>query len=275
MLATVTKRLEVETALYRALERNELHMVHQPIIDIDLGVVVGFEALMRWDRAELGTVNPAEFIPIAEETGTIVPLGSWALNDALSQLRLWIDSVVCTPSTTMSVNVSARQLHDPQFVTVVRDALTASKINPEQLILEVTESVMITEPTQALASLQRLHSLGVRIAIDDFGTGYSSLSLLQRFPVHSIKIDRSFVNNIVTQEDTRNIVRTIIAMAATLGADIVAEGVEDAEQLSVLASMSCGKAQGFLISRPIEVAEVPRVVRELQDLQHWRSITKN
>ena len=275
MLATVTKRLEVETALYRALERNELHMVHQPIIDIDLGVVVGFEALMRWDRPELGTVNPAEFIPIAEETGTIVPLGSWALNDALSQLRLWIDSVVCTPSTTMSVNVSARQLHDPQFVTVVRDALTASKINPEQLILEVTESVMITEPTQALASLQRLHSLGVRIAIDDFGTGYSSLSLLQRFPVHSIKIDRSFVNNIVTQEDTRNIVRTIIAMAATLGADIVAEGVEDAEQLSVLASMSCGKAQGFLISRPIEVAEVPRVVRELQDLQHWRSITKN
>ena len=275
MLATVTKRLEVETALYRALERHELHMVHQPIIDIDLGVVVGFEALMRWDRAELGTVNPAEFIPIAEETGTIVPLGSWALNDALSQLRLWIDSVVCTPSTTMSVNVSARQLHDPQFVTVVRDALTASKISPEQLILEVTESVMITEPTQALASLQRLHSLGVRIAIDDFGTGYSSLSVLQRFPVHSIKIDRSFVNDIVTQEDTRSIVRTIIAMAETLGADIVAEGVEDAEQLAILASMSCGKAQGYLISRPIEVADVPRVVRELQDLQHWRSITKN
>lgn len=272
MLETVTKRLEVETALYRALDRKELHMVHQPIIDIELGVVVGFEALMRWDRAELGTVNPAEFIPIAEETGTIVPLGSWAINDALSQLRTWIDSVVCTPSTTMSVNVSARQLHDPQFVTVVRDALAASKISPEQLILEVTESVMITEPTQALASLQRLHSLGVRIAIDDFGTGYSSLSLLQRFPVHSIKIDRSFVNSIVTQEDTRSIVRTIIAMADTLGADIVAEGVEDAEQLAVLSSMSCGKAQGYLISRPIEVADVPRVVRELQDLQHWRTI---
>jgi diguanylate cyclase (GGDEF)-like protein len=273
MLETVTKRLEVETALYRALERKELHMVHQPIIDIDLGVVVGFEALMRWDRAELGVVSPAEFIPIAEETGTIVPLGSWALNDALSQLRTWIDSVVCTPSTTMSVNVSARQLHDPQFVTVVRDALAASRISPEQLILEVTESVMITEPTQALASLERLNSLGVRIAIDDFGTGYSSLSLLQRFPVQSIKIDRSFVSSIVTQEDTRSIVRTIIAMAKTLGADIVAEGVEDAAQLAVLASMSCSKAQGYLISRPIQVADVPRVVRELQDLQHWRTIT--
>jgi diguanylate cyclase (GGDEF)-like protein len=273
MLATVTKRLEVETALYRALERNELHMVHQPIIDINLGVVVGFEALMRWDRAELGTVNPDEFIPIAEETGTIVPLGSWALNDALSQLRVWIDSVVCTPSTTMSVNVSARQLHDPQFVTVVRNALTASRISPDQLILEVTESVMITEPTQALASLQRLNSLGVRIAIDDFGTGYSSLSLLQRFPVHSIKIDRSFVNTIATQQDTRNIVRTIIAMAETLGADIVAEGVEDAQQLAVLASMSCNKAQGYLISKPIEVSDVPRVVRELQDLEYWQTLT--
>ena len=198
MLESVTKRLDVETALYRALERNELRLVHQPIVDIDLGIVIGFEALMRWDRKDSGTVSPLDFIPIAEETGTIVPLGSWAINDALQQLRSWVDTGVCTPSTTMSVNVSPRQLHDPEFVTIVSNALDASGVSPEQLWLEVTESVMITEPTQALSSLRRLNALGVRIAIDDFGTGYSSLSLLQKFPIQCIKIDRAFVNDIST-----------------------------------------------------------------------------
>ena len=146
MLDNVTKRLDVETALYRALERNELHLVHQPIVDIDLGLVVGFEALMRWDRGQAQVVSPDEFIPIAEETGIIVPLGSWAINDALTQLRSWIDAGHCSPSTTMSVNVSVRQLHDPQFVTVVTEALASSGIPAGQLWLEVTESVMITEP---------------------------------------------------------------------------------------------------------------------------------
>jgi len=273
MLESVTKRLDVETALYRALERNELHLVHQPIVDIDLGIVVGFEALMRWDRGQSHVVSPDEFIPIAEETGIIVPLGSWAINDALTQLRSWIDAAHCSPSTTMSVNVSVRQLHDPQFVTVVTEALASSGIPAEQLWLEVTESVMITEPTQALASLHRLNSLGVRIAIDDFGTGYSSLSLLQRFPIQCIKIDRAFVNEVVTEPATQNIVRTIIAMATAMGADVVAEGVESIEQLAQLTALECHRAQGYLFSRPVHVDDVPRVVKFIEDPNHWREIT--
>ena len=274
MLESVTKRLDVETALYRALERNELHLVHQPIVDIDLGIVVGFEALMRWDRGQSNVVSPDEFIPIAEETGIIVPLGSWAINDALMQLRSWIDAGHCSQSTTMSVNVSVRQLHDPQFVTVVTEALASSGVPAEQLWLEVTESVMITEPTQALASLHRLNDLGVRIAIDDFGTGYSSLSLLQRFPIQCIKIDRAFVNDVVTEPATQNIVRTIIAMATAMGAEIVAEGVENTEQLTQLLSLECHRAQGYLFSRPVHVDDVPRVVKFLEDPNHWREITE-
>ena len=273
MLEKVSKRLDVETALYRALERKELHLVHQPIIDVDLGIVVGFEALMRWNRGDGEIVPPSDFIPIAEETGTIVPLGSWALNDALLQLRHWIDTAVVSPSTTMSVNVSPRQLHDPQFVSIVSDALSTSGIPAEQLWLEVTESVMITEATQALSALRRLNALGVRIAIDDFGTGYSSLSLLQKFPIQCVKIDRAFVQDLTAEEGTRNLVRTIIAMANALGADIVAEGIENKDQLTALASMRCNKAQGYFISRPIAVADVPAVVQQLQDIDAWRART--
>lgn len=270
MLDQVTKRLEVETALYRALERNELRLVHQPIIDIELGIVVGFEALMRWDRSD-GPVSPADFIPIAEETGTIVPLGSWALNDALQQLRTWIVEGVCSPETTMSVNVSPRQLHDPQFFTVVKDALQNAGIPPEQLWLEVTESVVITEPAQTLTSLKRLNSLGVRIAIDDFGTGYSSLSLLQQFPIQCIKIDRSFVQRLESETSSQNLVRTIIAMASAMGADIVAEGIEDAAQLRILSLLNCRRAQGFHISRPLDPNDIPTKIAELQNLENWKS----
>ena len=273
MLESVTKRLDVETALYRALERKELRLVHQPIVDIDLGIVVGFEALMRWDRTGAGTISPLDFIPIAEETGTIVPLGSWAINDALQQLRSWVDTGVCKPSTTMSVNVSPRQLHDPEFVTIVSNALNTSGVSPEQLWLEVTESVMITEPTQALSSLRQLNALGVRIAIDDFGTGYSSLSLLQKFPIQCIKIDRAFVNDLATDQAAQNIVRTIIAMAEAMGADIVAEGVENRDQLQTLKSVNCHRAQGYLISPPVDVQDVPRIVREIEDPESWSKTT--
>ena len=270
MVERVTQRLDIKTALYRALDKNEVHLVHQPIIDTSLGIVVGFEALMRWDRGANGAVSPAEFIPIAEETGTIVPLGSWALLDALTQLRLWIDEGACTTSTTMSVNVSARQLHDPMFVAVVSEALSRAGVSPDQLWLEVTESLMITEPTQALAALRQLNSIGVRIAIDDFGTGYSSLSLLQRFPIQRIKIDRAFVHALTTDGGSHSIVRTIVAMAEALGADIVAEGVETPEQMDILTSLDCRKAQGYLISHPVLSSEIPGTVVRLQDSPQWR-----
>ena len=271
MVEKVTQRLDIETALYRALEKNELRLVHQPIIDTSLNMVVGFESLMRWDRGSAGTVSPAEFIPIAEETGTIVPLGTWALLDALSQLRTWIDSGACSAETTVSVNVSARQLHDPTFVSVVTEALSRSGVPAARLWLEVTESVMISEPTQALAALRRLNTLGVRIAIDDFGTGYSSLSLLQRFPIQRVKIDRAFVHALGRDTESQTLVRTIIAMAAALGADVVAEGVETADQLSILSALSCHKAQGYLISHPVAAGEVPSVVAGLEERTDWPS----
>jgi diguanylate cyclase (GGDEF)-like protein len=270
MLHSVSQRLDVETALYRALERNELHLVHQPIVDIDLGIVVGFEALMRWQRNDGEVVSPAEFIPIAEETGTIVPLGSWAINDALNQLKQWIETGVVTPSTTMSVNVSTRQLNDPQFVSTVSEALQTSGLPAEQLWLEVTESVMMTEPAQALSAFRRLNALGVRIAIDDFGTGYSSLSLLQQFPIQCIKIDRSFVQNITEETETHNMVKTIIAMAHAMGADVVAEGIETLPQLVALQTLQCHRAQGYFISKPIEAENVPKSVADIHNVDNWR-----
>ena len=269
MLASVTQRLAVETALYRALERRELRLVHQPIIDVGLGEVVGFEALMRWDRDDGSTTSPAEFIPIAEETGIIVPIGSWALLEALTHLSEWIASGICPRDATMAVNVSPRQLSDPNFVNVVSEALTRAHIPARQLWLEVTESVMIAQPDQALAALTKLCGLGVRVAIDDFGTGYSSLSLLQKFPIHRLKIDRSFISGVADNADAQSLVRTIIAMCESMGLDMVAEGVESVHQLQVLGEMRCSKAQGYLISHPVPPEGVASTVAAINELGPW------
>ena len=265
----VKKRLAIETALYRALERKELRLVHQPIIDIDLGDVTGFEALMRWDMQDGLAIAPSEFIPIAEETGIIMPIGAWALLEALVHLRGWINEGVCSRDATMSVNVSSRQLHDPKFVAIVNEALMRSHMPPEQLWLEVTESVMITQPEQALETLRNLSALGVRIAIDDFGTGYSSLSFLQRFPIHRLKIDKTFVSGLATDLNARTLVKTIIAMAVALDLEVVAEGVETVQQLHALADLNCGQAQGFLISHPVPPQEIPSALAELNKLGKW------
>lgn len=268
MLELVSKRLDIETSLYRALQRNELQMVFQPIVDMQIGMVVGFEALMRWNRTD-GAVPPTDFIPIAEETGIIVPLGTWALNDALVHLRGWINDLVVPVDTSMSVNVSARQLQDPEFVTHVRDALATSGIPPEQLSLEITESILITEDSHALVAMKNLAAMGVQIAVDDFGTGYSSLSVLHHFPLHAIKIDRAFVNNLSNAPDAESLVRTIIAMAATLGADVIAEGVETSEQMKILIGLNCAKAQGYFFQRPVAASDIPQAVAALQSRDSW------
>lgn len=269
MLERVNQRLAVETALYRALERRELRLVHQPIIDVDLGDVIGFEALMRWDMEDGTNVSPAEFIPIAEETGIIVPIGAWALLEALTHLRGWINQGICRRDATMSVNVSPRQLHDPNFVAVVNEALTRSRMPADQLWLEVTEGVMITQPEQALDTLRRLSEIGVRVAIDDFGTGYSSLSFLQRFPIHRLKIDRTFINELASDANARSLVKTIIAMANSLGLDVVAEGVETVEQLHALGDLHCSKAQGYLISHPVTPETMASTVAGLDKIGKW------
>jgi diguanylate cyclase (GGDEF)-like protein len=271
----VAHRLAVETALYRALDRRELRLFHQPILDLQSGDVVGFEALMRWQQSDGTIVSPAEFIPIAEDTGTIVPIGSWALLEALTQLRHWIDDAVCSPSATMSVNVSPRQLADSNFPSIVSEALTRSTVPPQLLWLEVTESVMITEPELALATLRRLRSLGVRVALDDFGTGYSSLSLLQKFPLQRIKIDRAFVQGVADNPNDRSLVRTIVAMGRSLGLDIVAEGVESVHQLQVLSDLGCNKAQGYLISHPVPADAMRSTVAALERLGHFPGLRMN
>ncbi len=266
---SVKKRLAIETALYRALERKELRLVHQPIIDIDLGDVTGFEALMRWEMQDGTAVAPSEFIPIAEETGIIMPIGAWALLEALIHLRGWINEGACSRDATMSVNVSSRQLHDPKFVAIVNEALIRSHMPAEQLWLEVTESVMITQPEQALDTLRNLSALGVRIAIDDFGTGYSSLSFLQRFPIHRLKIDKTFVSGIATDPNAKTLIRTIIAMADALKLEVVAEGVETVQQLHALADLKCNQAQGYLISHPVPPQDIPAALEELNKLGKW------
>ncbi len=263
----VAHRMSVETALYRALDRRELKLYHQPILDIVTGDVVGFEALMRWQRDDGTIVSPGEFIPIAEDNGTIIPIGSWALLDALSQLRRWIDDDVCSPAATMSVNVSPRQLADPRFPSIVSDVLNQSGVDPSSVWLEITEGVMISEPELALATLEKVKSLGVLIALDDFGTGYSSLSMLQRFPLQRIKIDRAFVQGLAESEGDRSLVRTIIAMAASLDLDVVAEGVETAKQMQVLRDLGCHKAQGYLISHPMPADAMRSTVAALERLQ--------
>ncbi len=265
----VKNRLAVETALYRALERKELRLVYQPIIDIDLGDVTGFEALMRWDMQDGTSIAPGDFIPIAEETGIIMPIGAWALLEALIHLKDWINEGVCSRDATMSVNVSSRQLHDPKFVAIVNEALIRSHMPAEQLWLEVTESVMITQPEQALETLRNLSALGVRIAIDDFGTGYSSLSFLQRFPIHRLKIDKTFVSGLATDLNARTLVKTIIAMADALDLEVVAEGVETVQQLHALADLNCSQAQGYLISYPVSPQEIPTALQELNKLGKW------
>ena len=251
MHANLTYRMEVENALHGAIGRHEMRLYHQPIVDIVTGQISGVEALIRWRRDDGTIVSPGEFIPIAEETGIINELGAWALLESLSHLRRWIDDGLVPPNTTTSVNVSPRQIADPNFAEIVRDALDRSGVPAHLLWIEMTESMMLEEPELALTTLRQIRAMGVRLALDDFGTGYSSLSLLQQFPIQRIKIDRAFVQGIADRSNDRSLVRTIIAMAQSMGLDLVAEGVETIHQLRALRELGCDKAQGFLISHPV------------------------
>ncbi len=265
MQSNLTWRMDVEHALHGAIGRQEMRLYHQPIVDLETGHLSGFEALIRWQRD--GTiVPPADFIPIAEETGIITEIGAWALREALAELQGWIDDGVVAPGTTTSVNVSPRQILDPDFAGVVRDALDHSGVPPHLLWLEMTESMMLDEPELAEKTLRRIRAMGVRLALDDFGTGFSSLSLLQRFPIQRIKIDRAFVQGIADRSNDRSLVRTIVAMGQSMGLDLVAEGVETVHQLQGLRDLGCDKAQGYLISRPVPAEAMRSTMVALDEL---------
>ena len=269
MQGVVSQRMSIENALHGALERNELEMFHQPIIDIATGRVGGLEALIRWRRSDGTLLGPDEFIPVAEETGMIDEIGAWAIFSAVSQLRRWIDEGVVPAETTISVNVSPHQLTDPRFAGVVRDAIGRAGLPPHLLWLEVTESMMINNPELARAVLDEVRTSGVRIALDDFGTGYSSLSLLRRFPIQRIKIDRGFVNSLVESVNDRTLVRTIIGLGESMGIDVVAEGVESVLQLRMLHELGCAKAQGYLIAHPAPAENMRSTINALDDLARW------
>jgi EAL domain-containing protein (putative c-di-GMP-specific phosphodiesterase class I) len=217
-------------------------------VDLVTGRAEAVETLVRWRHPDLGVVSPARFIPLAEETGLIVPLGAWVLRQACLQFA----SLAADRDMRVSVNLSPRQLRSHGVVNTVREALTESGLPPSRLRLEVTESSMMENPDAAARTLQALRALGVTIAVDDFGTGYSSLSFLRRFPIDALKVDQSFVRDVVDDEDDAAIARAVIAMGRSLRLDIVAEGVETEQQLAFLRAEGCHKAQGYLFSRPLE-----------------------
>lgn len=260
MRASVMARLQLETDMRRALERNEFRNFYQPIVALDSGHVVGFEALVRWQHPTRGMIGPEEFIFVAEETGLIRDLGWWSLREACRQMSTWRALSKAYLDLTMSVNVSAKQLLQPHLVEEMRKLLTETALPPEALKLEITESAVMADPAAAAEMLQRIKSLGIRLAIDDFGTGYSSLSYLHRFPLDTLKIDRSFISGDGEGSEGMEIARTIMPMAKTLRLDVVAEGVETVEQVGLLRRLQCKYAQGYFFSKPLAPEEVPPVL---------------
>ena len=247
--AVSEKRLQFETGLREAVGRDEISLHYQAKVEISSGEIRGVEALMRWSHPEFGEISPAQFIPIAEESGLIVPLGLWALRAACVQTVAWIRQGL--PQLSMAVNLSPRQFLDPNLVDSIRQVLEETGMPPHLLELEITESVMLHDIETAIRKLTAIRNLGVRLAVDDFGTGYSSLSQLKRFPIDFLKIDRSFIKGIPTDKDDMAITEAILALGKTLGVTIVAEGVETGEQQAFLLRHSCHEMQGFYFSRPI------------------------
>ena len=245
-------RLETEVELRRAITAGELLLHYQPVVDLGSGALVGLEALLRWQHPTRGLVMPSEVIPIAEESGLIVPLGEWVLEQACRQLASWHAHA---PGLTLAVNLSGSQIAHSEVVERFGAVLDATGVDPSCISLEITESVLMRDAQQALGVLRALKGLGVRLSIDDFGTGYSSLSYLKRFPVDVLKVDRSFVDGLGSDRDGEAIVRAVIALARSLGMSVVAEGIETPLQLHALQQLDCAYGQGFLLGTPLSVVE--------------------
>jgi diguanylate cyclase (GGDEF)-like protein/PAS domain S-box-containing protein len=251
MRAAAMERLRLETDLVHALVANQFRMEYQPVVSLQTNLVVGFEALLRWDHPDLGIVPPDKFIPIAEDTGLIVQIGRWVLDEACRQAARWREELPGSGDVSMAVNVSGRQIASPNLVQHVAQSLAASGLAPEALILELTETVLVHEADLAAHRLEELQGLGVRLAVDDFGTGYSSLSYLRQFPFDILKVDKSFVATITDADAIPAIVRGLLELGRTLGLETVAEGVETIVQRDALQAHGCDLAQGFLYARPM------------------------
>lgn len=254
--------LKLEGALRRALERNEFLLHYQPQVDIRTGAVVGVEALVRWQPQGKEMVSPADFIPIAEETGLIVPIGEWVLATACAQHKAWRDAGL--PPVRIGVNLSARQFQRQDLAKRVARLLEEMDCTPDCLALEITESDVMQNPETAVEILRQLHAMGVHLAIDDFGTGYSSLSYLKRFPIDSLKIDRSFVRDITSDADDAMIVNSVIALAHSMKLSVIAEGVENIQQLDFLSDHGCDQMQGYYFSKPVPADQIARLLQVVE-----------
>lgn len=250
MHARAVSRLQLESDLRRAVEEKQFCVYYQPIVSLETGRLAGFEALVRWNHPRRGLVSPADFIPVAEETGLIVPIGEWVLQEACRHIRECQTAFPGHRSLSLSVNLSARQVAQSDLLDRITEALATSKLNPHCLKLEITESVVMENAEAAALMFKQLRSLGVQLSIDDFGTGYSSLSYLHRFPLNYLKIDRSFVSRLTTDNDNA-IVRTISTLARNLGMEVIAEGIETEEQYQQLKMLGCEYGQGYLFSHPV------------------------
>ncbi|NQV84672.1 MAG: EAL domain-containing protein [Rhodospirillales bacterium] len=258
--AAVQRRLEIETGLRRALESDELKLVYQPKIDLGSRSISGAEALLRWESPELGSVSPEEFIPVAEETGLIVPIGDWVLRTACKEAAAW-RKLIADP-VHVGVNLSSVQFLQGDLFNKVENALAESGLPAGLLDLELTESILVANPEETINTLKRLKDMGAGVSIDDFGTGYSSLSYLTRFPLDNLKIDRAFVTNLPDDDNAVAIVRAIISMAKSLNLTIIAEGVETENQVSFLHALGCQVGQGYLFSRPVESAQFVKLLTQ-------------
>jgi diguanylate cyclase (GGDEF)-like protein/PAS domain S-box-containing protein len=256
-------RLRVETDLHQALEKQEFTLHYQPIVRLETGRVHGFEALIRWQKPDQGFVPPAQFIPIAEETGLIIPLGGWVLNEACSQMRRWQEQFLDYGPLSISVNLSGKEFLQPNLVARIDQALQRTGLPAECLKLEITESVIMDNASEAATMLEQLRALGAQISIDDFGTGYCSLSYLHTFPLDILKVDRSFVSRMSDTPTNAEIVRTIIVLAHNLGLEVVAEGVETSEDAERLTALGCEYAQGYYFARPLTAEQATEVLSRL------------
>lgn len=257
------KRLQLENDLRRAVEKQEFELYYQPIISVQTLQIEGFEALVRWNHPVKGLVPPLDFIPIAEETGLIVPMGWWILNEACAQMRRWHDELSLETPLNVSVNMSGRQFLQANFIGKLEDCLRETGLDGNYLKLEITETVIIDNPEAASELLEQVKDLDISLALDDFGTGYSSFSYLHQFPFDVVKIDRSFVGNIDKSPESLEIVSAIISLSQSLGLKITAEGVETKEQLLLLESMRCEMAQGYLFAKPLPASEVPAFIESI------------
>ena len=264
MNAASSDRLLLEQQLHEAIERDEFLLLYQPQISFASSRIVGMEALIRWRHPQLGMVPPGEFIPLAEETGAIVAIGEWVLRTACRELVGWLDAGVAP--LRLALNISGRQYNDPNLVPCVRQTLEATGFPAHLLELELTESVIMEDVVDAAKRLGDLHGLGINLAVDDFGTGYSSLSYLKRFPIRSLKVDRSFVKDIAHNESSAAIARAIIAFGSALGLKVIAEGVESHDQYDILRGCGCDELQGYLFSRPVPAEDAKKLATERRHL---------